>query len=176
VRHFILHMRRAGQVIAPPLNCGVRRQANVSGTFEGDLIRPLGLVTLYFAYAEGELDELLQALSVRDPFDDAKRQWPVGQKLRHAQQLLRGFGASELAALDSTLDEARVLFDRRNTIVHGRIYAGGRLVYNRPNAPKCVTPSELTELAELIFACKERIFAYRCKHLLPLLARLELTA
>jgi hypothetical protein len=147
----------------------------VSETFDGDLIRPLGLVTLHFAYAEGELDELLEALSVREPFDDAKRQWPVGQKLRHAQQLLRGFDASELAALDTALEEARVLFDRRNTIVHGRLYTGGRLVSNRPNAPKRITPQELTELAELIFACKERIFANRCKHLLPLLARLEAT-
>jgi hypothetical protein len=145
----------------------------VSDTFEGDIIRPLGLVTLYFAYAEGELDELLDALSVREPFDDAKRQWPVGQKLRHAQQLLRGLGADELAALDAALDEARVLFDRRNTIVHGRIYAGGRLLSNRQNAPKRITPSELTELAELIFRCKERIFAERCKQLLPLLARLH---
>jgi hypothetical protein len=32
------------------------------GAFEGDLIRPLGLVTLYAAYAEGEIDELLGAL------------------------------------------------------------------------------------------------------------------
>ena len=33
---------------------------NVS--FEGDLIRPFGLVTLYFGYAEFEVDALLDAL------------------------------------------------------------------------------------------------------------------
>jgi predicted RNA binding protein YcfA (HicA-like mRNA interferase family) len=26
VRHFIMHMRRAGRVVTPPLNCGVRRK------------------------------------------------------------------------------------------------------------------------------------------------------
>jgi len=30
VRHFIMHMRRAGQVSAPPLNCGVRRQFSLA--------------------------------------------------------------------------------------------------------------------------------------------------
>jgi len=143
----------------------------VGDTFEGDIIRPLGLVTLYFAYAEGELDELLEALSVREPFDDAKRHWPVGEKLRHAQKLVKGFDADELAALEATLVEARQLFDRRNTIVHGRIYAGGRLLSNRRDAPKSITPNELTELAELIFACKERIFLNRCKYVQPLMAR-----
>jgi hypothetical protein len=34
----------------------------VNVSFEGDLIRPLGLVTLYFGYAEFEVDALLDAL------------------------------------------------------------------------------------------------------------------
>jgi len=42
----------------------------VIATFEEDIIRPLGLLTFYFAYAEGELDELLEVLSVREPFDE----------------------------------------------------------------------------------------------------------
>jgi hypothetical protein len=29
--------------------------------YEGDLVRPLGFVTLYSAYAEGELDELIES-------------------------------------------------------------------------------------------------------------------
>lgn len=32
-------------------------------TYEGDLIRPLGLVTLNFGYAEYEIDSFLQRLS-----------------------------------------------------------------------------------------------------------------
>jgi hypothetical protein len=144
---------------------------SASDTFEGDLIRPLGLVTLYFAYAEGELDALLETLSEREPFDDAKRQWPVGRKLGHARQLLRSLGAPELSDLDDCLDEARQLFDRRNTIVHARMFAGGRLESNRRDAPTHVTPVELTELAQLIFSCKERISVNHGKYLKPLLAR-----
>jgi hypothetical protein len=29
VRHFIVHTRRAGHVVTPPLNCGVMRQGHV---------------------------------------------------------------------------------------------------------------------------------------------------
>ena len=32
-------------------------------TYEGDLIRPLGLVTLYFGYAKCEIDAFLQRLN-----------------------------------------------------------------------------------------------------------------
>ncbi len=45
----------------------------VNRTFEEDLNRPLGLVTLYCAYAEEELDDLLQVLSAVEPFGHRKR-------------------------------------------------------------------------------------------------------
>jgi len=35
----------------------------VSNSHEGDLVRPLGVVTLYFGYAEYEIDSFLQRLS-----------------------------------------------------------------------------------------------------------------
>ena len=143
----------------------------MSGAFEGDLIRPLGLVTLYAAYAEGEIDELLDALPAREPFDETKRQWPVGRKLAYAQRLVGQLKAESVAGLIATLKEARVLFERRNALVHGRIYGEGRLVSNRPNVPnKRVSPEELVELAERIFSCKEHINMHRQRHLLPLLA------
>jgi hypothetical protein len=142
----------------------------VSGAFDGDLIRPLGLVTLYCAYAEGEIDELLSAMSGLEPFDDAKRQWTVGQKLTHAEQLIGRLHRKELAGLLETLVEARRLFERRNALIHGRLYAGGRLVSNRAGVPdQRVTPQELNEFAELVFSCKERIFMHRSRHLLPAL-------
>lgn len=64
---------------------------------------------------------------MQQPFDDAKRQWPVGQKLTYAQKLVDHLKAESLVGLSKTLKEARLLFERRNTIVHGRIYASGRL-------------------------------------------------
>lgn len=47
--------------------------------YEGDLIRPLGLVTLYFAYAEAELDLLLEQLESIEP--SKKPLHTVGSKL-----------------------------------------------------------------------------------------------
>jgi hypothetical protein len=139
----------------------------MSATFEGDLIRPLGLVTLYFAYAEGELDELIGMLSVVEPYDDEKRQWSVGRKLGHTRKLLGELRLQEPLPVDTLLDEGRKLFERRNALVHGQLFAGGRLVSNRGTPERRVTPGEITQLAEQIFAWKERICLYRQKILAP---------
>jgi hypothetical protein len=145
----------------------------MTGTYEGDLIRPLGLVTLYAAYAEGEIDELLGALPSETPFDGPKRQWPVGRKLSHALKLVRKLRSDQLAGLTSALKEAQTLFSKRNILVHSQIFSGGRIVSNRPDAliPK-VSAEDLTQLAEQIFACKEHICMHRCQHLLPILTSL----
>jgi hypothetical protein len=142
----------------------------VSGSFDDDLIRPFGLVTLYCAYAEGEIDELLSALSGLEPFDDAKRQLPVGQKLIHAEKLIQRLQRQELVGLLNALADARRLFERRNSLIHGRLYAGGRLVSNRADVPeRRVTGQELSEFAELVFTCKEQMWMTRSRRLLPLL-------
>jgi hypothetical protein len=144
------------------------------GDFEGDLIRPLGLVTLYAAYAEGEIDELLSALPAPEPFDEAKRQWQVGRKLTYAQRLIRKLKASDLSDLQATLEDAKVLFKQRNELVHGRLFSGGRLVSNRTTAPvRHVSADDIVGLAERIFNWKERLWMHRCRHLLPLLSTLR---
>ena len=134
----------------------------VSESFEGDLVRPLGLVTLYFAYAEHELDRLLEDLSPIEPFDESQRSWNVGKKLGQAQRVVRRLGDNRLTGLEETLSEARLLFGRRNTLVHSCILATGRMLATRPGAPTGGTSAqELTSLAESIFNCKERINAHR---------------
>jgi hypothetical protein len=135
--------------------------------FEGDLIRPLGLVALNCGYAEREIDELLNALSYLGPFDPAMRQGTVGQKITLAETLIRDAHQEILLAdLLDALAEARRLFEQRNALLHGSLLAGGRLVSHRRGIPdQHVTPEELTHLSESIFACKERIWLERCKHL-----------
>jgi hypothetical protein len=144
----------------------------VNGTFEGDLIRPLGLVTLYCAYAEEELDNLLQVLSAVEPFGHRKRQWTVGQKLVHAERLIQQLESDDLlAGLRDALAESHRLFERRNDFVHRSLYAGGRLVSNRAGVPEeHVTAQDLTAFAESVFAWKERIWQSRQKDLLQALA------
>ena len=59
---------------------------NVS--FEGDLIRLLGLVTLYFGYAEFEVDALLDALIGVGLAVDSPRNASLGQKLAAVRDVL----------------------------------------------------------------------------------------
>lgn len=127
----------------------------MNGTFEGDLIRPLGLVTLYCAYAEEELDKLLQALSVGESFDHKKRQWSVGQKLTHAERLIQQLESDDLlAGLRYALVEGHRLFERRNDFGHRSLYAGGRLVSNRAGVlEEHVTAQDLTAFAENAMTC-----------------------
>lgn len=141
------------------------------GAFEGDLVRPLGFVTLYAAYAEGELDELLSVLPAKEPYDNAKRQWTVGRKLGYAQRLVRDLRSLDLTDLHATLKEAKALFEQRNELVHGRLFAGGRLVSNRiDQSDRRVSQEDIVRLAEQIFSWKERLWLCRCRHVLPLLS------
>src|SRR5262245_30524349 len=136
----------------------VRCHREMNASFDGDLVRPIGLITVYFAYAEAELEELLEALSQFEPLDESQRLGPVGQKLALAQTLVKRLCADELAGLTTTLDEARALFDRRNLLVHSCIFSGGRVVSTRRAVPEQrVTVNELTELAQAIFSWKERL-------------------
>ena len=143
----------------------------MTGTFEGDLVRPLGPVTLNAAYAEGEIDDLISALPAREPFDDSRRRWPVGQKLLYAQKLVAALEANELSGLLATLDEARDLFDQRNELIHGRLFAGGRLVSNQSNVQvRRISEQDIVGLADRMSDWKERLWMHRCRYLLPLLA------
>jgi hypothetical protein len=93
----------------------------VSGALEGDLIRPLGLVTLYFGCAEYELDLFLERLASTGAFDSSWRQRPLGQKLSLVTEAVGSLGAEIQAGLAELLDEARHLVDRRNSLVHSCI-------------------------------------------------------
>lgn len=146
----------------------------MNGLYEGDLIRPLGLVTLYFAYAEAEIDMLIEALPSSNPYDDKKRQWNVGRKLVYAQTLTKQINAESLSGLIASLNEAKALCERRNTIIHSSIFSGGRMVSNRKSIPnQQISANDLNQLAELIWACKEQISMYRCRHIPLLLAVTE---
>ena len=144
----------------------------MSNAFEGDLVRPLGFVTLYFAYAEYELDLLLAHLSPLEPFDEAKRQWQVGRKLTLGEDLLRRFHNGGSAGQEELFSDGRALFERRNRLVHSCVFAGGRVVSSRPGVPEWRTsPKELMELAERIFAWKEHLHVYRWRVIEPLLSK-----
>ena len=144
----------------------------MSGYFEGDMIRPLGLVTLFFGYAEYELDQFLERLASTAALDPSWRQRTLGQKLGLLEEAVAAVEGSDRASLDALLREARCLFERRNSLVHSCIVAGGRVISSRSEVSEWHTsPDELTALAEQIFTWKERLSVYRWKKVEPLLQR-----
>jgi hypothetical protein len=147
-------------------------QISVNASFEGDLIRPLGLVTLYFGYAEFEVNALLDALNGVGLAVDTPRNISLGQKLAVVREVLSQLQIAEGSQLISIVDEARSLIELRNTLVHSSIVAGGGVTPSDSARPEMtVTPEQLTELADTIFTWKERLSVTRQLQLVPALQR-----
>ena len=145
---------------------------NVS--FEGDLIRPLGLVTLYFGYAEFEVDALLDALVGVGLSVDMPRNASLGQKLAVVREVLTRLQIAEAGQLIAIVDEVRPLIELRNFLVHSSIVAGGRVTpSDKARSDMTVTPEQLTQLADTIFTWKERLSVTRQLRLMPALQRME---
>lgn len=145
---------------------------NVS--FEGDLIRPLGLVTLYFGYAEFEVDALLDALIGVGLAVDVPRNASLGQKLAVMREVLSRRQIAEAGQLIAIVDEVRPLIELRNTLVHSSIVAGGRVrPSDKARSDMTVTPEQLTQLADAVFTWKERLSVTRQLELMPALERVE---
>jgi len=124
---------------------------------DGDIIRGLGFTTLYAAYLEKQIDHLLTLLAPVDSNDKNKQLWPISSKIKHAEKILKRLEGQEIADLANNLRTCLELFENRNELVHGRIYAGYNrtdfdtrytLQPGRPNKPEReVTPEELYQLA-----------------------------
>lgn len=143
----------------------------MSDSYEGDLIRPLGLVTLYFGYAEYEIDTLLQRLSDAGQLPGSWSQRPIGRKLVLLTDTLKSAKPEVQAVLAKLLTEVDSLLDQRNTLIHGCLLAGGRITSGRSNVEeKRTSVEELNALAENIFSWKERLSVFRQRQVEPLLA------
>lgn len=118
---------------------------------DGDIVRALGFVTLYSAYAEEEVDYLLEMLSAVEPYGDSKHRWPVSRKLKLALGIVRRLDQAELQDLVQAIVNGPKLFDKRNELVHGRIYSDyprPKIKSGRQHVPeRAVEASELYDLA-----------------------------
>lgn len=119
---------------------------------DGDIVRGLGFVSMYSAWVEEDVDDLLRILAPVEPFDEARQRWPISRKLRHAAEVVRRLNSRELDNLPHALEAGVALFERRNEVIHGRIYAGHDKVdyvqSGRPNRrPRPITSQELYQLA-----------------------------
>lgn len=143
-------------------------------SYEGDLIRPLGLVTLYFGYAEYEIDTLLQRLSDAGRIPGSWHSKPIGQKLAHLTEALHDSDAGVRSTLTVLLAEVDSLLAQRNMLIHGCLLAGGRITSGRSDVDeKRTSVAELNALAESIFSWKERLSVFRWRQVEPLLAALS---
>ena len=138
------------------------------GAFEGDLVRPLGFVTLYFAYAEGQLDEVFKVLVQVTGAKQSTFQ-SFGLKIGETLKLIEKVGVSELPGLAAVLREARPFVEARNELVHGQLFNGGRLVSRI--GTRHVTSQEIEILAEQIWSWKERLWREHCRELMPRASR-----
>ena len=142
----------------------------MSGYFEGDLIRPLGLVTLHFGYAEAQVNRSLAMLRDCGLHIEVPSIAPLGQRvaaMTAAVSLLTCVGAVEVLRL---LEESKELIEQRNALVHASVLAKGRVVPNDPDKSEFyVTPEALTALADQAFNWKERLDAAVQRRLVPAL-------
>lgn len=138
--------------------------------FEGDLVRPLGFVVLYASYAEWEICEILRALSDESSLPENWVRNTVGWKLSQVSKALGQLGEEDAPDLVVAIKDARALFDQRNELVHGVLFAGGRLHSMDPEVPaRGTSVDEVAALAEALFNCRERLNVYRQKQLAPAL-------
>ncbi len=128
---------------------------------DGDIVRGLGFTTLYAAYMEEAIDECRITLMKRDP-DPPKgiQKWPISRRITYVKARLALFLPlpQELAGLTSHLDYVSDLLERRNEVIHGRIYGSlqGEKDELRParlsGSARPIASAELYDLANEMFA------------------------
>ena len=96
---------------------------------DGDIVRGLGFVTLYSAYVEEQIDNLLFMLNEIEEFTKNEQRWPVSRKIRKAKSIATNFEFSGRDDLVANLDAATDAFEGRNRIVHSTHYAN----FDRPD-------------------------------------------
>jgi hypothetical protein len=123
---------------------------------DGDIIRGLGFVSLYSAYLEEQIDNLLFLLLEVEEFEESRQQCTISRKIEHGKKIICGLNTNRFDDLIDVLTHCKDLFEKRNEFVHGRIYANfdrpTTLRSGRQNVPEReIEASELYELANEFF-------------------------
>ena len=90
-----------------------------------------------------------------EAFPEKEQHWPVSKKIQKAKRLVEQL-TFESRALLADLDASKALFEQRNEVIHGRIYANfdrpNTLKSGRPNTPnREIEAAELYDLANDLF-------------------------
>ena len=106
---------------------------------DGDIVRGLGFVTLYSAYLEEQIDNLLLSFNQIAEFGEDKQRWQISRKIEYAKKILKKITFESRDDLTANLALCKGIFEDRNELIHGRIYGNFRrpdiLKSARPNTP-----------------------------------------
>ena len=130
---------------------------------DGDPIRGLGFVALNAAYLEEQIDNLLFMLQPVEAFAEVEQRWPISRKIEKARRLVSELAFEERDGLLIDLDASKKLFDWRNEVIHGRIYANfdrpDTLKAGRPGVPdRLIDSAELYELANNLIEARSLVY------------------
>jgi hypothetical protein len=90
---------------------------------DGDIVRGLGFVALHAAYLEEEIDNLLIILNPVETYGEERQRWSIRRKIDQAVKVLGKLDITEFPDFITDLRTCQDLFEDRNEIIHGRIYA-----------------------------------------------------
>ena len=129
---------------------------------DGDLIRGLGFVALYAAYLEEAVDECISVVAARDSQADHKLyRRTTREKIEYLKRQLQRLAplSTELARFPDSLEKIGDLLERRNLIIHGRVYAvpgvGDVRISGRPGVPETpATSAEIYVLANHLYSAR----------------------
>jgi c-di-GMP-related signal transduction protein len=142
----------------------------MNGAYEGDLIRPLGLVTLYFGYAEFEVNSLIKLLGQYGVSIKISDTASLGLRVDAFINALEPLKCDGVVEVLEILAEAKTLLEQRNNLIHGAVFSQGRVVpSNSAKNQFYVTPESLSELADKAFNWKERLNSKIQRRLIPAL-------
>ena len=130
---------------------------------DNDIVRGLGFVALYSVYVEEQIDNLLFMLSEVEEFTEEEQRWPINRKIKKAKSIANKLEFEGRDDLFANLDAAKNAFEKRNKIIHGRIYANfdrpDTLKSGRPNTPdRVVEAGELYDLANYFDGLRGEIY------------------
>lgn len=100
---------------------------------DGDIVKALGYVSLYGSYLEEQIEDLVKLL---EPIKKYKKGFQISDKIIHARKAIRLLSAEDFQDLLNDLCTCLEIFQDRNELLHGRIYAG----LNRPDTLKSNEP------------------------------------
>lgn len=130
---------------------------------DGDITRGMGFVTIYSAYLEGGIDDLLYQLSELEEYVEDEQKWPISRKIKKAQKILKSVKHEVADELLIILTQCKDHFEWRNELVHGRIYSPeyhqANLKSGRPNVPdRKADSAEIYELVNNLDALNTNLY------------------